>query len=462
MRYKDLTEAPQEPNLDTIKSWAKLYGKKHGINPNYILGLFNHESMMNDVYHPVGDQTFLQDIKDKWKHTENPEGWKDNPYVKAYGDNPEAHMSYGPGHFSVRALTKVQNSHPELKIGEKNVKDITWNDLKKNNELAAELSILHFSDLYNDSDNQGSDDEKLLNAYTASPGSYRGKDKNSSKFGERFMASINKFADNPFPIAKASTGSGYDKMKWKGQEKMAKAGEETRKRLGYDPEPTSVGLGAEIADRITDPDEWNKAITSTMNTLGDFEKGSEYHKVPKGYYYDAGGNLAKIDPSKEMTWSDWFNPADKTTTWNPQTWLPNIGGGPESEEGKNKRLASIAKKKQDAIAKKTTSSSPMAQTTQAQAPKESKTFKNYLDEVYSQGRSNTPIKSQGPVDPTAQTVKGQELDAEEEAQTGEPVGKGTVTFTNDKGEVEKEVNATTGTRKRMARQSPGVNVRSIG
>ena len=31
-----------------------------------------------------------------------------------------------------------------------------------------------------------------------------------------------------------------------------------------------------------------------------------------------------------------------------------------------------------------------------------------------------------------------------------------------KGEVEKEVGATTGTRRRMARQSPGVNVRSIG
>ena len=91
-----------------------------------------------------------------------------------------------------------------------------------------------------------------------------------------------------------------------------------------------------------------------------------------------------------------------------------------------------------------------------------KTFKEYLDEVYSTGRSNVPIKSQPPTDPTAQTVKGQELDAEEEYQTGKPVGKGTVTFTNDKGEVEKEVGATTGTRKRMARQSPGVNVRSIG
>ena len=91
-----------------------------------------------------------------------------------------------------------------------------------------------------------------------------------------------------------------------------------------------------------------------------------------------------------------------------------------------------------------------------------KTFKEYLDEVYSQGRSNAPIKPQPPADPTAQTVKGKELDAEKEEQTGELVGKGTVTFTNDKGEVEKEVGATTGTRKRMARQSPGVNVRSIG
>ncbi len=69
---------------------------------------------------------------------------------------------------------------------------------------------------------------------------------------------------------------------------------------------------------------------------------------------------------------------------------------------------------------------------------------------------------QPPKDPTAQTVKGQELDAEEEYQTGKPVGKGTVTFTNDKGEIEDVIASTTGTRKRMARQSPGANVRNIG
>ena len=91
-----------------------------------------------------------------------------------------------------------------------------------------------------------------------------------------------------------------------------------------------------------------------------------------------------------------------------------------------------------------------------------KTFKEYLDEVYSAGRSNVPIKSQPPTDPTAQTVKGQELDAEEEEQTGEPVGKGTVAFTNDRGEKEEEISATTGTRRRMARQSAGANVRNIG
>ena len=99
-----------------------------------------------------------------------------------------------------------------------------------------------------------------------------------------------------------------------------------------------------------------------------------------------------------------------------------------------------------------------------------------INEKYTTGRKNPPppssppqtgaaggtIQSQGPTDPTAQTVKGNELDAKKELKTGEPVGKGTVTFTNDKGEVEKEVGATTGTRKRMARQSPGVNVRSIG
>jgi len=342
MRYKDLIEALQEPDWDTIKSWAKLYGKKHGINPNYILGLFNHESMVNDKYHSVGDQTFLQDIKDKWKNTKTPERWKDNPYVKAYGEEDEAHMSYGPGHFSVRALTKVQNKHPEFK-------GITWKNLKANHELAAELSVIHFRDLYNDSANKGSSErERVLNAYTAKKGSYRGLDPNSPRIGEQFMASINKYVKKPFAVATASTDQGW-LSKWADEDESKKkwlAGQEKVKQKRD-----------EFLTKLNDPDEWNKAITSTMNTLGDFEKGSEYHKVPKGYYYDTGGNLVKIDPSKEMTWSDWADPSDETTTWNPQTWFPNWGGGPESEEGRNKRIAALNKKKQDAFVKKTASQS---------------------------------------------------------------------------------------------------------
>ena len=369
MRYKDLIEALQETDWDRIKSYANIYGKKHGINPKYILGLFNHESMIKDVYYKVGDQTFLQDIKDKWKKTATPEKWKDNPYVKAYGKEPEAHMSYGPGHFSVRALTKVQNSHPELKIGEKNVKDITWNDLKANDALAAELSVIHFRDLFNDPANKGNNDgETLLNAYTASPGSYRGKDKNSQKFGNQFMASINKFADiDPVatiddPEQVTSTPAEQEKIKQRSKE---------------------------IYGKLSDPDEWNKAITKTMNTITGSEKGDNLHKVPKGYYYDTGGNLVKIDPSKpDMTWSDWADPADETTTWNPQTWFPNLGGGPESEEGKNKRMAALNKKKQAVAAgPKTPKSIKPSNTellsTQLSNTNESKTFKEYLEEANS-------------------------------------------------------------------------------
>ena len=99
-----------------------------------------------------------------------------------------------------------------------------------------------------------------------------------------------------------------------------------------------------------------------------------------------------------------------------------------------------------------------------------------INEKYTTGRKNPPppssppqtgaaggtIQSQGPTDPTAQTVKGNELDAKKELETGEPVGKGTVTFTNDNGEIEDVIASTTGTRKRMARQSAGANVRNIG
>ena len=93
-----------------------------------------------------------------------------------------------------------------------------------------------------------------------------------------------------------------------------------------------------------------------------------------------------------------------------------------------------------------------------------------ISEKYTTGRKNPPPPSSppqtgaagGPTDPTAQTVKGNELDAKKELETGEPVGKGTVTFTNDKGEIEDVIASTTGTRKRMARQSAGANVRNIG
>jgi hypothetical protein len=149
-----------------------------------------------------------------------------------------------------------------------------------------------------------------------------------------------------------------------------------------------------------------------MNTITGSEKGDNLHKVPKGYYYDTGGNLAKTDPSKpDMTWSDWADPADETTTWNPQTWFPNLGGGPESEEGKNKRIAALNKKKQAVAAGpktpksiKPSNTEPLS--TQLSNTKESKTFKNYLDEVYSQGRSNAPIQPQGSVGSKRPTVAG--------------------------------------------------------
>ena len=89
-----------------------------------------------------------------------------------------------------------------------------------------------------------------------------------------------------------------------------------------------------------------------------------------------------------MTWSDWADPADETTTWNPQTWFPNLGGGPESEEGKNKRMAALNKKKQAVAAgPKTPKSIKPSNTellsTQLSNTNESKTFKEYLEEANS-------------------------------------------------------------------------------
>ena len=250
MRYKDLTEAPQETDWDRIKSYANVYGKKHGINPKYILGLFNHESMKNGNYHKVGDQTFLQTTK-------NPNKW-----IKAYGKEPEAHMSYGPGHFSVRALTKVQKLHPEFK-------DITWKHLKANDALAAELSVIHFRDLFNDPANKGNNDgETLLNAYTAKQGSYRGKDKNSPKFGNKFIASINKFADKPFAVATIddpwkSKWSDERKKEWEaGQEKIKQRGKEIYGKLSVPDEWKQIAKNA--WDKTVDPEQWKQTVDTIL------------------------------------------------------------------------------------------------------------------------------------------------------------------------------------------------------
>jgi|TARA_B100000959_G_scaffold218181_1_gene230260 hypothetical protein len=74
------------------------------------------------------------------------------------------------------------------------------------------------------------------------------------------------------------------------------------------------------------------------------------------------------------------------------------------------------------------------------------------------------LKTTGPEldDGSANSVKGEKKDTEKELATGQPTGKGKVTFTSDTGEVEQEIPASTGTRFRMARQSPGANVRNIG
>jgi hypothetical protein len=363
MRYKDLIEALQETDWDRIKSYANVYGKKHGINPKYILGLFNHESMKNGNYHPVGDQTFLQTTK-------NPNKW-----IKAYGKEPEAHMSYGPGHFSVRALTKVQNSHPELKIGEKNVKDITWNDLKANDALAAELSVIHFRDLFNDPANKGNNDgETLLNAYTAKQGSYRGKDKNSPKFGNKFIASINKFADKPFAVA---TIDDPWKSKWSDERKKEwEAGQEKIKQRGE-----------ELYGKLSVPDEWSQVATiddpeQVTSTPAEQEKIKQRGK-------EIYGKLSDPDEWKQMAKNAW----DKTV--DPEQWKQTIdtilGNEPESDFMRKAREKALAKKTASQSSKvagpktprsiKPSNTEPLS--TQPSNTKESKTFKNYLDEANS-------------------------------------------------------------------------------
>ena len=78
-------------------------------------------------------------------------------------------------------------------------------------------------------------------------------------------------------------------------------------------------------------------------------------------------------------------------------------------------------------------------------------------------KTTTANKQQtGLDDGSANSVKGVVKDTEKELATGQPTGKGKVTFTSDTGDVEQEIPASTGTRLRMARQSPGANVRKIG
>ena len=87
-------------------------------------------------------------------------------------------------------------------------------------------------------------------------------------------------------------------------------------------------------------------------------------------------------------------------------------------------------------------------------------IKPYLAELLSgtgasggTANSNLAKTTITPKDPEAQSLAGKKNDEEQEAETGQKVGKGTVTFVDDQGNEEKVVQATSGTRRRMANQS---------
>jgi len=134
MRYRDLFEAPSELSYeDQIKPWAYKYAKEAGIHPRFALGLFDHESKASFDYQGVGDR-----------------GWVETHYPE---DEWESQLSYGPGHFSIRALPDVKRLLKLEKYkDDTQIKNADWTTLRDNPEAAARFAILHLANLAKNND----------------------------------------------------------------------------------------------------------------------------------------------------------------------------------------------------------------------------------------------------------------------------------------------------------------------
>jgi len=412
MRYKDLIEAPSKLSYeDQIKPWAYKYAKEAGIHPRFALGLFDKESGASYNYQGVGDH--------KWAKTNHPNNWREQ-------------LSYGPGHFSIRALDSLKILYPD----DPQIKSANWKTLKDNPEAAARFAVLHLANLAKKRDGDFHTAYKYYRGNPKVGASYTNKDGSVTTYSaddiaDQFITSVQDHDDKIV----AKTGE----KPWDNPHGsfLRKAARYHNKTIQPWIQQNLMGMNQkEIADAKKKQKIKRQAMDQAIGappTINDIEKEAKkvWNAAKGAYEYVTSPEM--IDAMKK-TGQD---VADTIT--NPLDIKPDDSYGQlTSQEGGDDSTGYM-----DIINKSLDKGVDWAR---GKLKKESmKTFKNYLDEVYKQ-RPNSPappaggtIQSQGSVGSKRPTVKGQNADQTDMDAGKEQPDQFTKTITDQNGNVVAQV-----------------------
>ncbi len=419
MRYKDLMEAPGELSYeDQIKPWAYKYAKEAGIHPRFALGLFDKESGASYNYQGVGDH--------KWAKTNHPNNW-------------QKHLSYGPGHFSKRALDSLKILYPD----DPQIKSANWKTLKDNPEAAARFAVLHLGNLAKNNDGDFHTAYKYYRGNPKVGASYTNKDGSVTTYSaddiaDQFITSVQ---DHDDKIVAKTGEKPWDNPHGSFLRKAARGLSHGRTWI----QKNIIGMDQkEIADAKKKQKIKQQKIDQVLGkqpTIKDIDKEAKkiYNTAKGAWEYVTSPEM--IDAIKK-TGQD---VADTIT--NPLDIKPDSSYGQHTSQKGSEDNTGFS----DTINKSLDNAAEWARgklhdVTKPRVKKESmKTFKNYLDEVYKQ-RPNSPappaggtIQSQGPVGSKRPTVKGQNADQTDIDAGKEQPDQFTKTITDQNGNVVAQV-----------------------
>ena len=429
MRYKDLFEASSSglSYEDQIKPWAYKYAKEAGIHPRFALGLFDKESGASYNYQGVGD-----------------EGWAKEKYPNTWREQ----LSYGPGHFSIRALDALKILYHK----DPQIKSATWETLRDNPEAAARFAVLHLANLAKEQDG---DFHTAYKHYRGNPkvgASYTNKDGSVTTYSaddiaDQFITSVQ---DHDNKIVAKTGEKSWDNPHGSFLRKAARYHSKTIQPWI---QQNLMGMSQkEIADAKKERKKnQQKAdrLVGKQYTVKDMEK--EWNAVKGAYEYVTSPEM--IDAMKK-TGQDVVD-----TITNPLNIKPDDSYGKpiadqESGEDSTEYMKAINKSLDKGV---DWAKGKLHNLTKPK--KESmKTFKNYLDEVYNQ-RANSPtqstggaIQSQGSVGSKRPTVKGQNANQADMDAGKEQPDEFTTTITGPDGQVidQSVDSASTAMRKKRA------------